>query len=249
MHHRITYSYTDTPGRALSGRRGRTLSGLCMRPGQHSLCLWSHWCRLPQSYCWGLSSPSHCRSWYWSQRTYLRAKPTCKKSEDAPFGSCQWTSRLTHQWRCVWMCQRWSKPALGRVRCTGRTLAVRRPGAHTPCLVLRKRNRSLCHGSVFLGYLVPGFCSNPLSFLPSCLQEKLQRMTNQLSPPPLFYFPLSVLPCGRVCVDFVKFCLLRCLLYQSVHTISYNKNALSAFVMSSSPTCFGFLLPKKGQIG
>lgn len=111
-----------------------------------------------------------------------------KKSEDAPFGSCQWTCGLTHQWRCVWMCQRWSKPAPGRVRCTGRTLAVRRPGAHTPCLVLRKRNRSLCHGSDFLGYPVPGFCSSPLSFLPSCLQEKQQLMTNQLSPPPFLFY-------------------------------------------------------------
>lgn len=133
-------TYTDTPGRALSGRRGSTLSGLCMHPGQQCLRYQLYWCRSPDSYCQGPSFPSHCRSWYWSQQTYLNTKS--HKKWGCSFDSCRWTCDLTHQWRRVWMCRRWSKPTPGRVRCTGRTQAVRRPGAHTPYLFLKKKKKT-----------------------------------------------------------------------------------------------------------
>lgn len=60
-------------------------------------------------------------------------------------GSCWCACDLTHRWRCVWMCQRGSTLTPGRARCTGRTLAVRRPGAHMPCLFGEKKQINTHH--------------------------------------------------------------------------------------------------------
>lgn len=60
-------------------------------------------------------------------------------------GSRWCTCDLTHRWRCVWMCQRGSTLTPGRARCTGQTLAVKRPGAHMPCLFGKKKQINKYH--------------------------------------------------------------------------------------------------------